>query len=298
MVSLVDTVDSVGSVADIEKQLSEAVASNATAAKASTSLATQQQQNTQQVTKPAWKETVLDGDEVPEKFRGKTAAEVLESLRNLESAYGRMANDLGTQRKLTDRLLDLKRESDLTSNSQRRELPDVKSTELLENPAEVIDRIVSDRLKAQQEQTAQQVREAELATAQQRFFEHHPDFNEIAQDPEFTKWLQGSTYRQRAAASAQSGDWNAADDLLSEYKDRKQVRKPAKQEESPVDDNLQAARNASLESSAAPEHASSKKGKTYRRSDLIRLRLEKPDQYYSEDFQAEILAAYREKRVV
>lgn len=294
MVSLVDTVDSVGDTASIEKDLKEAVTQNTAAAKASTSLASPQQVQQE----PQDRKYVLDGDNIPVKLRGKTPEEVAEIYANLERAYGRMANDYGTQRQLTDRLLGLKRESDLASNSQRRELPSIKSTELLENPAEVIDRVVSERIQALKTENAQQLSEMEASLAREKFVQKHSDYETVAADPEFTAWIQKSQYRMRAANAAYNGDWAAADELLSDYKERKNTAPTPKREESRRDENLEAARAASLESGAPPEGAGAKSGKKYRRADLIRLRLEKPDLYYSDDFQSEIMRAYAEKRVI
>lgn len=292
MVSLVDTVESVGSLADLQKSLTEAVTQNAVAGKASGPNPTVVQQEVVGLSDFR----VPADDKIPAKLRGKTAAEVIEMYQNLESAYGRQANDLGTQRKLTDRLLDLKRESDLSSNSNApRKLPEVRTNELLENPAEVIDRIVAERIQAVQQETQQRTQEIETRLAAERFVAKHPDYNDIAQDPEFAAWLEKSQYRIRAAQQARNGDYAAADDLLSEYKERKHTSQPKKQEES---SELESARQASLESGASPENAGRKAGKTYRRADLIRLRLENPDEYYRDDFQAEIMRAYREKRVV
>jgi hypothetical protein len=61
---------------------------------------------------------------------------------------------------------------------------------------------------------------------------------------------------------------------------------------------LEAARRVGLENGGASNAAASTKtGKTYRRVDLLRLKQERPDDYYSESFQAEIIAAYNEGRV-
>jgi hypothetical protein len=291
MVSLVDTVDGLGDLAAIEKELTEAVAQSASSTKAGTSLA-----NTPQTGNNTPIKQTLEGDDVPVKLRGKSLEEVAAMYANLESAYGRQANDLGTQRKLTDRLLDLKRESDLTSNSPRRELPSVRTNDLLENPAEVIDNIVSERVRAIQSENAAQLSQMEASLARDKFVAKHNDYQDVANDPEFVSWIQKSSYRMRAASAAYNGDWAAADELVSDYKERKPA--PRKEDPATNTEHLEAARAASLESGVAPEGASTKKGKTYKRTDLMRLRVEKPDLYYSDEYQAEILRAYAEKRVV
>ena len=76
----------------------------------------------------------VNDEELPENLRGKSVADIVRAYQESQSTIGRMANDLGTQRKLTDRLLDLKRESDLSGNGRVREPVKVNSTELLDDP--------------------------------------------------------------------------------------------------------------------------------------------------------------------
>ncbi len=287
-ISLVDA-ELPGTVADIEKQLFEAV----NASQQSDDTKQQQQSRTPEQRADA----IEDGEDVPAKLRGKSRAEIIEYYRNLESAYGRQANDLGTQRALTDRILNLKRESDLSSNTPREQRVEIKTQDLLDNPTEAIERAVSARLKAKEDEDRQRMAEHEAAIARDRFLSKHSDYENVANDPEFVQWLQKSPYRVRTAQQARNGDWAAADDLLSEFKERKQTSVTPKNEDNTVDKNVEAARNASLESGTASESASKKGGKIYRRVDLMRLRTEKPDVYYDDAFQAEILKAYAEKRV-
>jgi hypothetical protein len=286
-ISLVDA-ELPGNVADIEKQLFEAVNES------QQSDDTKQQQQSRTPEQRA--DAIEDGEDVPAKLRGKSRAEIIEYYRNLESAYGRQANDLGTQRALTDRILNLKRESDLSSNTPPSRV-EIKTQDLLDNPTEAIERAVSARLKAKEEEDRQRMAEHEAAIARDRFLSKHSDYENVANDPEFVQWLQKSPYRVRTAQQARNGDWTAADDLLSEFKERKQATKTVTNTENTVDKNVEAARGAALESGTSSESASKKGGKIYRRVDLMRLRTEKPDVYYDDTFQAEILKAYAEKRV-
>lgn len=237
-------------------------------------------------------------DKIPAKLRGKSIDEVADLYANLESAYGRMANDLGTQRKLTDRLLDLKREEDLSRNAPPSRV-EIKSQDLLENPTEVIDRAVQARVKALETESAQRLSAIEGQLAREKFVSKHADYNDIANDPQFVSWLQKSQYRLRAANAAYNGDWAAADELLTDYKEIKTTTKPKPETHDVIqdDDNVTAARQAALESGSSPDAASSKAGKTYRRVDLMKLRTDNPDLYYDENFQKEIIRAYAEKRV-
>jgi len=288
-VTLID--DSISQTADLTqltKDLNEAITSPAD----DKTVETQQAQAKQ---KP---------DNVPDKFwnadKGELDVEKLvSSYTNLESTYGRMANDLGTQRKLTDRLLDLKRADDLRTNGDASPQPvakvEVKGTELLDDPAGVISRVVEQTIQQRDTKTAQETLAAQQAARFTKFTADHPDFDTVAQSAEFKTWIEASPSRKRAGGYASRGDVDAADDLLTEYKaSKKVVNQNSNTEQAGID----AARAASLETSTgAGKSATGKSGKVYRRVDLLELKQRNPDLYYSDDYQREIISAYNEGRV-
>lgn len=247
--------------------------------------------------------TVLDGDTVPEKFRGKSLKDVIDSYGNLESRLGSMANELGTQRQLTDRLLDLKRNDDLRKNTPpTREPPKVTASEILDKPAETLDRVLSQREEAITTEVNRRLASMQMSIAENTFKGRHPDFQQVVNDPTFSEWVRSSPIRLRAAAAANGGDWQIADELLSEFKSGRRSASTTTSESSRAaagGQNLAAARQATLESSTGAGGSDGvKKGKTYRRADLMRLRIDDPESYYDDNFQAEILRAYHERRVV
>jgi len=236
-------------------------------------------------------------DDLPEKFRGKSVKDIVESYKQLESQLGRMANDLGTQRVLTDRLLNLRRDNDLRSNGagvtqNAPETPKIKATDLAEDPTGAIEKVVNARLSKAQQDAEQEAREHARNAAAARLVQDHPDYQEYVNNAEFTQFINSSPIRKRAALAAQAGDFDAGNDLLTEYKaHKKQVNQQ--------DDNkrLDAAKAASLESGSRGSEGSSKGGKIYNRADLLRLQLTNPELYYSDEYQAVIMKAYAEKRV-
>jgi hypothetical protein len=237
---------------------------------------------------------------LPEKLRGKSLEDIANMYVNLESTYGRMANDLGQQRKLTDRLLDLKRAEDLGKQAPPK--VEVSTSDFLERPTETLEKFVSGRESQMKETYDQRIAQLEGSLAQQRFEQKHSDGMSLANDPAFVAWVQKSKIRTKAAQAAYAGDWTSADELLTEYKEQRGAapQKAASDTAAkPTDEAaLQAARAAGLDSSGSGSDGSSKTaGKIYRRADLMKLRIEKPDTYYDEGFQAEILRAHAEGRV-
>lgn len=254
--------------------------------------------------------TTATTDDVPEKFRGKSAKEVVEMYQNLESRLGTMANDLGAQRQLTDRLLDLtrKRDTDLQRNTPPAErkpaLAPVTANDILDKPQETVERVVDARVSTVTEDVNTRLARAEAALAQTAFTLHHPDYTSVVNDPEFGEWVKGSAIRMRAAAAANQGNWQIADELLTDFKAG--LRKPAASADGAAGNkqpsvDLEGARRATLETTgSAGGKTDGKSGegkKTYRRADLMRLRISDPEAYYDESFQNEILKAHSEGRV-
>lgn len=277
--NIVDPTNDAGDLDELEKQLGEAVTAGNAKAKADAADTPEEKEAAQA--------------DIPEKYKGKTLQDIIEMHRNLESQYGRMANDLGQQRKLTDKLLDLKRTDDLNQGPKKpaKKPIQVSSTDLLDNPSETLEKILEEREAAIRQEYEQRMSEFESGLAQERFVQKHPDYQEVAQSETFLEWVNSSPIRQQAANQAANGDFAIADALLNEYKSTR----PAQKQEPSNDENLDAARKASLESSSTAGKQSG--GKVYRRADLIRLKLEKPQTYADPDFQREIMQAYAEGRV-
>lgn len=235
-------------------------------------------------------------DDVEAKFAGKSANELIQMYKNLESSHGRLANDLGVQRQLTDRLLDLKRSADLTSPAARAEAVKVRSEDLLDNPGETLEKVISAQLAKDRGALDERLRGMEQSIAQAGLRAKHPDLDDYPNSPEFVAWVQASPTRSRAAALAVAGDVQAIDALVSEYKASKRSK------DSAVDGDASKAndvRRATLEggSGGVSKDAAAAGGKTYSRAALMKLRTERPDRYYRADFQQEIQRAYLEKRV-
>lgn len=244
-------------------------------------------------------------DWIQEKFWtgdvNESATKQAQAYPNLQSAYGRMANDLGTQRKLTDQMLAIKRDTDLGTAPATAKPPAVNSRDLVDNPTETLDRYWKDREAAlRKEWDTEQARQA-ANTAEQQFMARHGDFAEVTSTEDFSTWVHSSPLRKRAAALAGQGNYVVADELLTEYKAVKgQGPKPSadpnRGAKGATADEQAAARAAGVESSAQAGGAT-KGGPTYRRADLIALKMNKPEVYSDPKFQEEILRAYAEGRV-
>lgn len=248
---------------------------------------------------PAKAENAAD---VPEKFRGKSVKELVDMYQNLESVHGRTANDLGVQRQLTDRLLglDAKRTADLQANTPpAKKVVPITANDILDRPQETLDRVIEERVSKVTEDVSQRLARAEAALAQQTFANRHPDFQSVVQDSAFIDWVKASPIRLRAAGAANGGNWQIADELLSEYKGSRSAPAATTAAEKPQAD-LEGARRASLETrgqSGGTDGKSNGGKEIFRRAALIKMRIEDPEGYADEEFQARVLLAHQEGRV-
>lgn len=298
---LVDLNNEDSDLAELEKGLTEAVHARAE---------TLQGDTKDETGKNATQDAQESHDpDLPDKLKGKSLEDIAAMYKNLESAYGRMANDLGQQRKLTDRLLELKRSEDLEQNGGTKqpapEKVEFTGSQLLDDPMQVLDKYLEAKLGRYQSDSISKVEQLEKSLAERDFIAKHGDISQLGQDPKFAEYVNASPYRVQRAQQAAAGDWVAADELLTDYKalfggQQKDARteeshdaKPEKTSE--ANSALKEAQKAQLESAGNGQSASNKKH--YSRAALMQLRLTNPDKYYDPAFQDEILQAYQEKRV-
>ena len=237
--------------------------------------AVEQQQEPQQVEQPE------PEPELPEKYRGKSPAEIARMHQEAEKLLARQSQEVGEVRKLADELI----KSQLVKKPEA-EKP--KEVDFFENPQEAIRRAVESNpevMAAKQYAVA-----AQRQLAQQQLVQKHPDMPQVVQDPDFINWVKGSRVRTQLFQLADAYDLDAADELLSTYKE---LRGKKQQVEVKAD---KVARDQMLKTAAVDTGGSGESGKkVYRRADLIRLKMTNPAKY--EAMEDEILAAYTEGRV-
>ena len=224
---------------------------------------------------------VAEALDLPEKYRGKNVADIVKMHQEAEKLIERQGREVGEVRKLADELL----KSQLTP---RQEPEKPKEIDFFENPQEAIRQQIENNPKVQAaEQYAMQVQAEQM---KQRFAQMHPDAPQVVQDSDFQNWVNSSKVRQQLFKQADAYDLDAANELLTTYKELKSLRqKKVETVDNTVRD--QTLKAAAVETGGSGE--SSKK--VYRRADLIRLKMRDPSKY--EAMSDEIMDAYREGRV-
>jgi hypothetical protein len=226
-----------------------------------------------------------EAPELPKKFQGKSSVEIAEAYENLEKELGRKGQEIGELRKLTDSYL----QSQISSQSQQTTTSE--PADFYDNPEEAVRQIIDNhpRFKEFSEQTQQQ----QAALTAQQLEKAHPDFQEVITDGGFQEWINGSKVRQRLYKEADSYDFDAANELLTTWKERQMISKTKEVNESKKTKRDVAMKTGEGVSRASGESTAGKK--IYRRADLIRLKQTDPKRY--ESLADEIFEAYAEGRV-
>jgi len=247
-----------------------------------------EQEEEQQVEEPAQEQQ----PEIPEKYRNKSLEDIIKMHQESEKLIGRQAQEVGEVRRLADELL--KRELSQKQAQQTPKEEEVDPTEkYLEDPVSAVNATVDNH------PAIKEAREQAFAYKQQqvtqRLQSEFSNFNEVIQDPKFFEWIKASKVRTKLFTEAHSQyDYDSAAELLSTWN----MMNPVKESTSDLDVVTEAKKETAknLKSVAVDTGSPAPTSrKTYRRADLINLRLRDPARY--EAMQDEIMAAYAEGRV-
>ena len=222
--------------------------------------------------------------DIPNFYRDKSLEDVIKMHQEANKLIDRQGKEVGEIRKLADELI----KQNLSSNKQsiKEEAPEV---DFFENPKEAIRQTVDNHPDVVAgRQAAHDFKRMQI---QQKLAQEHPDFGQVASDPDFANWVKSSPVRINLFAKADGEfDYDSANELLTTYKQLRGVK--AKQ----TSDAGEATRKTNLKAAGVDIGGSGESGKRiYRRADLIRLKMTDPNRY--EALSDEIMQAYAEGRV-
>lgn len=243
----------------------------------------------QPLEQPAQEPPKQAAEELPEKYKGKSVEDIVKMHQEAEKMIGRQAQEVHEVRSLADQLL----KQQLDSKATKQPAEDTQDEDFYADPQKAIQRTVDQHpavLEARK--TGLELKRMQTANQLQA---KHPDFMDIAQNAEFQNWIKASPIRVDLFTKADADfDFPAADELLSTYKELKQIRTNQQAEQvKAVETKAQdtALRAASVDVGGSGEVSR----KVYRRADLIKLKMTDPDRYMA--LEAEILDAYATGRV-
>ena len=224
-------------------------------------------------------------DDIPEKYKGKSVKDIVRMHQEAERAIGKQGSEVGELRRIVDDFVKAQ------TVSKQQQAPEVEEeVDFFTDPDKAIARAIEKHPKVREaEQLSAQMKKAEaLANLKSA----HPDFTEVVNDGSFAEWVNKSKVRQELFSRAdRSYDFDAANELLTTWKERSQVVNQTKEVEKVQ--RKQAVKSASTGATKGSGETASKK--TYRRADIIELMRTNPDRY--EQLAPEIMQAYAEGRV-
>jgi len=239
----------------------------------------------EEVEQEAPEESTPEDDDIPDKYKGKSVKDIVRMHQEAERAIGKQGSEVGELRRIVD---DFVKTQTVTQQQQAPVVED--EVDFFTDPDKAIARAIERHPKVRQaEELNGQLKRAEaLANLKSA----HPDFSEVVQDGSFVDWIGKSKVRQELFSRADRNfDFDAAHELLSTWKERKQVVNQSQAVEKI--ERKQAIRSASTGSTKGSGETASKK--TYRRADIIELMRTNPDRY--QQLSDEIMKAYAEGRV-
>jgi len=244
------------------------------------------------VTSEETQETVTEVEtqsEVPEeevldpKYANKTIAEVARMHQEAEKLAGRQGNELGDLRKTIDDFIKTKAVEATTETPK-----ESVEVDFFDNPQKAVTDAISNstEIKQMQELIAKQ-RQSEVLT---KLSSKHPNYMDVVSDNAFIEWVKGSNVRLELLQRAESYDYDAADELLTFWKERSEL--VSKAQAVNEEDRSQQRKAATTGGRGSAEPISRK---IYRRTDIVNLMIKDPDKYYANI--DEIQKAYEENRV-
>ena len=228
-------------------------------------------------------ETPQVEDDLPEKYRGKSAKEIALMHQEAEKLIGRQGSEVGELRKVVDEFIKTQTTKPVEAT------PAVTEEDFFVDPKNAVSKAIDEHPA---------VKEAKLASLNMKKAEtlsklgsEFPNFMEEVAKPEFAEWIKSSKVRTELYARAETQfDYDSAKELLANWTEKQAINK--KVADASKIDREQQLKVADVGTTGSTESVGKK---TYRRSDIIRLMQTDPDRYDS--MANEIMQAYREGRV-
>jgi predicted RNA-binding Zn ribbon-like protein len=221
-------------------------------------------------------------DDLPEKYRNKSAKEIAAMHQEAEKLLGRHSQEVGELRKVVDTYI----QSQLVSKSEPEE-----EIDFFEDPQKAVSKAIEKHPLVQEaRQNAQQYKhQTALSTLQQK----HPDMVQVLSNPKFSEWVAASPVRRELYERADKNfDFDSADELISNFKEKVAIaQQTVNTEVANRQQQVKAASTGSATGTSAPQGSK----RIYRRADIIKLIKTDPDRY--EALSDEISRAYMEGRV-
>jgi hypothetical protein len=206
--------------------------------------------------------------EIPDKYKDKSLEDVVRMHQEAEKLLGKQSSEVGDLRKSVDELLKVKLSEDAKSPNKKEE-PEL---DFYEDPKGSVSKAVENsETMIQMKRLLEKQQQQEVMG---RISEKHPDFESILKNENFVNWVSKSEVRTELFQRADKYDFNAADELLSNWKEIKGIVE--KTESINEKDRKLQLKAASTGGKGSGEPMSRK---IYRRSEIVNLMINDPQRY-------------------
>jgi hypothetical protein len=205
---------------------------------------------------------------VPDKYSGKSIQDIVQMHQEAEKLLGRQGAEVGELRKIVDDFIKTK------ANEAKQVVTDDldDETDFFDNPREAVAKAISGSAEMRQmQELLAKNREQEILA---KLNSKHPDFMKTIEDPSFADWIKASVVRTELLQRADKYDFNAADELLTVWAERKGDIKAVK---AVNDKDRQQQRKAATTGGKGSGEPISRK--IYKRSDIVNLMMTDPARY-------------------
>ena len=239
-------------------------------------------------------------DVLPDKYEGKTVAQVADMHANAEKELGRLRNELGVQSGLVRDLSQLNRTvATETPAVAPQEKVTITGDQLIEDPVGSVQKIIQPAFEAERKRTDAATAESQLGAEAKALETDFGDYSTLVATEAFQEFATRTPSRQQDFVVAATGEGlaqvRAARRLLEDYTDFELQAKKLKDPEAAVTP-VQEAAIVATEAGASAATISSKP--QIFESDVIALINSDPLKYRSPSYQTELTAAIREGRFV
>lgn len=236
---------------------------------------------------------------IPDKFKGKSVEDMIQSYQNLEKLQSRQASELGQVRRMADQLLELKKPT--TETKQHVERQPVTVETLLNDPEKALNSAVNSSDLALRAQRAEEgVARLERKLGEQEFVTKHSDYAKDITDPDFIAWTQKNEVRRTLGEAAAQNNFVAAKNLWDMWEEHKELTAA----KTTTADTTKAKAKVTATVRTAPNEVVNAGKPILSRSKLMELRtkVEQGDQaaqarWKDPEFQRRMIEAYAEDRV-
>ena len=231
------------------------------------SLSEEQEKPTEEPEQKA-NETETTASDIPDKYKDKSLEDIVRMHQEAEKLLGKQSSEVGDLRKSVDDLLKAKLNEDANSPKKEEEL----ELDFYDDPKGSVSKAVenSDTIVQMKEMLAKQQQQGVL----KQIGDKHPDYEAIIKNENFVDWIKSSVVRTELFQRADKYDFNAADELLSNWKEIKGVVE--KTESLNEKDRKLQVKAASTGGKGSGEPMSRK---IYRRSEIVNLMINDPQKY-------------------